>query len=262
MMSFGSLRAHGPLLGGWLSVVLAVPALAARVGDGVAQPIRDILISAPVQGSIVDLKVQEGDQVKAGQPIIQLYVRLEELEMQRAKALVERREFEFKGSKRLYENKIISEAKAMEARIDLDLARIQYELSIEQVRLRSIQAPIDGTVVERRRDVGEAVSAAQPILRILDISKVIVPITARAEDLPNLRRGQKLNVYFPQLPGTDPRVGEVIYLDACADPVSGAIRVKVVVDNPDQVIKAGMRAVVKLPANALTVGLNTPNRTE
>lgn len=258
-MSIGSLRAFGPILVGFVSLTLGLPALAGRGYEGLAQPIRDVLVSAPVQSSIVDLKVKEGDQVKAGQPMVQLYARLEELEMQRAKALLERREFEFKGSKKLYENKIISEVKAMEARIDLDLARIQYEMSSEQVRLRSIQAPIDGTVVERRRDVGEAVSAAQPILRILDLSKVFVLITTRAEDLPNLPPGQRLNVFFPQLPGPEPRVGEVVYLDACADPASGAFRVKVLIDNPERTIKPGMRAVVRLPANGPLVGSGPSN---
>lgn len=128
--------------------------------EGQVLPYRQVEVSAPVSSRIVDMRVKEGETVKAGQPLALLYGKLEELEMQRAKALLERREFEAKGAKRLYDSKIIPEARALESRIDLELARLQYETAAEQVRLRTIVAPMDGIVVERYRDEGEAVSGA------------------------------------------------------------------------------------------------------
>ena len=91
---------------------LMSPVASATV-DGLVLPIRQAEVSAPVSSRILELKVREGDVVKVGQPLAILYGKPEELEMQRAKVLLERRGFEDKGAKRLYDNKIIPEAKAL-----------------------------------------------------------------------------------------------------------------------------------------------------
>ena len=139
------------------------PARAALPVEGLVLPFRQVEVAAPVSSRITDMKVKEGEAVKEGQSLALLYGRLEELEAQRAKVLLERREFEAKGARRLYESRVIPEARALEARIDLDLARLQYETAVEQVRLRTILAPMDGIVVMRAHDAGEAVSTAQPL---------------------------------------------------------------------------------------------------
>jgi RND family efflux transporter MFP subunit len=216
--------------------------------EGVVLPFRQVDVSAPVSSRVVDMKVKEGDAVKEGQPLAQLYGKLEELEMQRAKALLERREFEAKGAKRLYDNKIIPEAKALESRIELDLARLQFEIAAEQVRLRTVLAPMDGLVVTRTRDVGEAIAAAQPLFRILDLSRVLVQVAVEPRAASALPLGRKVRVSLPQMSETRTVEGEVMLVDPFAD-TDGKVRVRLVVDNPDRRIRSGIRAVVELPGS-------------
>jgi multidrug efflux pump subunit AcrA (membrane-fusion protein) len=182
--------------------------------------------------------------VKAGQPLAILYGRLEELEMQRAKALLERREFEAKGSKRLYENRIIPETRALEATIDLELARLQYETAAEQVRLRTILSPLDGVVVMRNREAGESVSMAQPLFRILDLSRVVVQCAADSERLASFPPGQKVRIRLHPEPGGPEYPGLVALVDPCADG-EGKVRVKILVENPGLQIRSGLGAWVE-----------------
>ncbi|HJV48716.1 MAG TPA: efflux RND transporter periplasmic adaptor subunit [Geothrix sp.] len=229
--------------------VLMLGSLHARAGaqiEGTVLPYRQVEVSAPVSSRIVEMKVKEGDAVKEGQPLALLYGRLEELEMQRAKALLERREFEAKGAKRLYENKIIPESKALEMRIELDLARLQYESAAEQVRLRTVLAPMDGVVVARTHEVGESVSTAQPLFRILDLSRVMVQVAVGPRTVASLAPGQKVRVSLPQTPESSELKGEVALVDPCAD-AEGKVRVRVVVENPERRIRSGVKAVVELP---------------
>jgi membrane fusion protein (multidrug efflux system) len=207
-------------------------------------PYRQVEVSSPVTSRILELKVQEGEAVKEGQPLAILYGRLEELEMLRAKALLERREFEAKGTKRLFDSKIIPEARAMEARIDLDLARLQYESAVEQVRLRTILAPMDGVVVARIREVGEAVASAQPLFRILDLSRVVVQVSAEPDALGTLTAGQKVRVRIHGVPGELDCQGVVSLIDPCAN-AEGRVRMKVLVENPGGQIRSGLRAWVE-----------------
>jgi RND family efflux transporter MFP subunit len=223
----------------------SAPAFAAVPVEGLVLPFRQVDVSAPVSSRIVEMKVGEGETVKAGQTLALLYGRLEELDMQRAKALLERREFEAKGAKHLYDSRIIPEAKALESRIDLDLARLQYEIAVEQVKLRTILAPMDGVVVSRTRDVGETVSTAQPLFRILDLSRVIVQVAVEPKALASCALGRKVRVVLPQMAEAADLEGEVALVDPCAD-ADGKIRVRVVVENPERRIRSGLKARVML----------------
>ncbi len=168
--------------------------------------------------------------------------------MLRAKAALEKREFDFKGSKNLYAEKIISEDEALKNKIELDLARLQYEQATELFKQRTITAPIDGLVVEKLREVGESVTATQPMFRLVDISQVYVMFYIRAEDLPRLKLHDTVEVSSAISGVVRTFSGEVDFIDPRVDAASGLLRVKVLVNNPDNVIKPGLRASVTIPA--------------
>lgn len=214
--------------------------------DGIVLPFREVVVSAPVQSTIVSVMVREGDTVQSGQRIAQLYSRLEELDLGRAKAILEKRIFDHRGMKRLFDDKIVPEDKELEARIELELAQLQHDIAAENVRIRAITSPLDGTVVERLREAGESVTATQPLFRIIDISRVYVQFFIRAEELPHFSTGQKLTARFDALKGSATYTGQVDFIDPRVDASSGLIRVRLLIENPRQLIKAGMRASVSL----------------
>lgn len=228
-------------------IFTALPVLAAPPMEGLVAPFRQMELPAPVASRIVALKAREGDAVKAGQPLVELYARPEELEVQRAKALLERREFKAKGARKLVADKVIPEAEALDMRIELELARLQHESALEQVRLRTLLAPFDGQVVELRREMGEAVSASQPVLRLVDLSQVYVHCMVKPELLARLAMGQKLTMRIPQATGEGTHTGEVVLLDPCAGP-DGLFRVRLRVENPGLRIRAGLKALVDWPS--------------
>ena len=244
-----------------MSLLNVAAGFAAETIEGRVLPFRQVEVSTPVPSFIVDMKVQEGAVVKAGQPLAQLYVKLDELEMKRAKAVLERREFEARGVKSLFDSKILPEAKAMEARIELDLARLNFETAAEQVRLRTLLAPIDGMVVERYREVGEAVQASQRIFRIVDQSKVYILCTAKPGRLATTALGSQRAVWFPELgSGEAPRQAEVVFLDPCVD-ATGNLRIKLLLDNPDGRLHGGLKAQVDAPPEATQPPLPSPQPT-
>ena len=214
--------------------------------EGLVVPFRQVDLSAPVASFIQELKVKEGETVKAGQPLLQLYGKLEELEMKRAKAQLDRREYEARGVKTLYDSKILPEARSMDARADLEVARLNYETAAEQFRLRTLLSPIDGTVAERFRETGEAVAPGQPIFRIVDLSRIIIVCALKADRLGKLAVGQKLVVHLPQADTEPPLQAEVVFIEPRAD-AAGLFKVKLLADNPEQRIRAGLRAQVELP---------------
>lgn len=214
--------------------------------EGLVVPFRQVALSPAVASRVLELHVKEGEAVTAGQPLAELYGKLEELEMRRAKAVLERREFEAKGARKLFDNKVIPEAKALEARIELDLARLNYETAQEQVRLHTLVSPIDGVVVECHLEKGEAVTPDRPVFRILDCSKVYIVCQARAGTLPRLALGRKLTVRLPELAERPALQAEVVLVGPCLD-AAGLLRVKLLVADQVPFTLVGQKAIVELP---------------
>ena len=153
---------------------LATSALAAERApfDGLVLPFKEVVVSSPVQSTIDTILVKEGDRVATGQLLAQLNSKIEKLDMDRARASVEKKEFDFKSSKNLFNDKIVSEDEALKNKIELEQARLDYDIATEVFKLRSLTAPVSGIVVEKLKEAGEAVTAAQPVFRIVDISQV------------------------------------------------------------------------------------------
>ena len=234
---------------GLLLTGICLPLAALADFDGIALPFKEVVVSSPVQGTIATIAVREGDTVESGQPLAHLDSRLEELDLARATAVLQKRAFDHRGAKRLFDDKIVPEDKELEARIELELAQLQHDIAAQNVRLHSINSPLAGIVVEKLREAGESVTATQPLFRIIDISQVYVQFFIRSEDLAHFTLGQKLSARFDTLNEGRPFSGQIDFIDPRVDASSGLIRVRLLIDNPGHVIKAGMRTTVSITAS-------------
>ena len=213
---------------------------------GLVLPIREVTIASPVEGRVEVLGAKEGDRVEKGALLVSLYAGMERLEAKRAAAGVEKREFEYKAAKNLFDEKVISEDEALESRVELDLAKLTQEMAQERVSLRTMTSPISGIVVERQFEVGEMVRPAEPILEVVDLTEVYVQFYAAAAELSQISVGQGAAVTFPSLGLEQAFEGPVDFIDPRVDAASGLSRVRVRLQNPEGLIKAGVRARVSL----------------
>jgi RND family efflux transporter MFP subunit len=214
--------------------------------EGIVLPFKEVVVSSPVQSTVDSVAFKEGDRVKAGETLSKLYSRIEELDMNRAKAALEKKEYDNKSAKNLFADKIISEDEALKTKIELELARLQFEQAVEVFKQRTVLSPIDGVVVEKMREAGEAVTATQPMFRLMDISRVYVQFYLRTEDLPRVAVGGKVRITCTVGARKHELTGTVDFMDPRADPASGLMRVKVLAHNEAEHIKPGLRAEVHL----------------
>lgn len=231
----------------WLSgllyaLVLTGAHAATPSSPGITEPIADVVLSASVPGIIGAWNFKEGDFVKANDAIVELDRRLEELEVERRKALLESRQSERDALKTLSSKSSISVKKEdlEKAETDYRIAHSEYEMAVEQLRKRSVVTPCAGTIVEIGRDVGESCQAYQPLIRVVDTRQCYFVSNVEAKLAGQLQSGQTVKIQLDTAPSPTLVEGKITYLAAVVDPASGLQKVKVQFDNTAGRIRPGI----------------------
>ena len=109
-------------------------------------------------------------------------------------------------------------------------------------------APISGTVIQKRVVEGQYVKEGEAIFELADLSTVWLMLELFPGDAAAVRYGQKVEAELQSLPG---RVfaGRVAFVDPDVDPETHTVGVRVVLPNPEGVLKVGdyARATITAP---------------
>jgi RND family efflux transporter MFP subunit len=228
-----------------LSFILlaAASVLSARAADGVLLPFKEVTVSSAVSGILAEVNVKEGDTVATDDLLAHLIDRVEAREAERFAKLLEQKEFAAQGTQNLFHDKVVSEGEAIEKRLDRDIAKLQHQVALEQLERRKIRSPVTGLVVEKKKEAGEAVNENEVVFRVIDISRVYLQVFVDAQIALTLKNGQAVQVTFPEYHDLQ-SAGTIDFIDPRIDGASGLVRIKVLIDNADRKLIAGMRGSV------------------
>lgn len=211
---------------GWIGQEFAVSVSTQKVesktitefitANGKIQPKTEVKISPDVSGEIIELYVEEGNQVKAGDPLCVIKPDMYISALNRAEATLNssharqaqaeaqqiERELAFKRAKQLYESNTIpiSEFEAAEAAFKVAQAEVRAaEFSVksaeasvaeakEQLTKTRIYAPISGTIsalnVEKgERVVGTSMMTGTEMMVVADLDKMEVQAEVNENDI-------------------------------------------------------------------------------
>ena len=215
------------------------------------QPGEESIISFEVPGRIVEMPINEGNQVSAGQVLAKLEASEYSLQVSQTVTDVEKAKVEYQQTKedlnrmeQLYSQKAISQNdyeiaqnRFIEAEKDYLQAQQAYSLTTEKNILRS---PINGTVIAKLSSVGQLVEVGDPVYCVGQINplKVLLPVPDR--DISAWHAGDVVTLSLYK----DTRKGEVTHIFPSTNQNTGTISVQISVSNPrrdwypGQVVKA------------------------
>jgi HlyD family secretion protein len=144
------------------------------------------------------------------------------------------------------------EVAAAQARVDAAQA------TLDQVRLT---APFDGVITYRAVQTGDRVQPGSLAFQIEDRSHLYVDVQVSEIDINNLKIGQSVELTFDAILGATYE-GRVDSIGWTGNRASGVVTYPVVIElvTPDEQIKTGMTAVVKVQTQAVQDVLLVPNR--
>ena len=224
-------------------LLAAAWAVSLRAADGVLLPFKEVTVSSAVSGILAEVNVKEGDTVATDDLLAHLIDRVEAREAERFAKLLEQKEFAAHGTQNLFHDKVVSEGEAIEKRLDRDIAKLQNQVALEQLERRKIRSPVTGLVVEKKKEAGEAVNENEVVFRVIDISSVYLQVFVDAQIALKLRNGQAVHVTFPEYSDLQ-SAGTIDFIDPRIVGASGLVRIKVLIDNADRKLIAGMRGSV------------------
>ncbi|MEQ9278597.1 MAG: efflux RND transporter periplasmic adaptor subunit [Balneola sp.] len=157
----------------------------------------DIMISAEVNGRVIDYRVEEGAQVKKGQTIVKIDDSKLKQEKARLEAMTSQTKEQYERLKKVYEEDGIG------SELDYLNAKYAYEQSnsaLESIKIdlenTSIKAPFNGEVEAIIVEEGEMVSPGMQVIRLIgsDAYKIVAGVPARYSDAVQI--GDKVDVWF------------------------------------------------------------------
>ncbi len=258
--------------------------LSARVkATGEITPEKKVEISAKVVGEIISLPVVEGQEVHAGELLLEIERDLYESARDQARAAVSQAEvtkhrFEvqladamrnLRRARQLQQQELVSQEALDAAQLAVDTAAVEIEAqqhAIEQYRSAlkrttddlartTILSPMDGIVIQLDAEKGETVvpgSTNLPgsvIMVVADMSTLLAEVEVNEVDVVDVSLGQEAEVTVDAI-GDEPQTGRVVEIATSGrkDPSLGTIRfrVKIALQDPDPALRPAMTAKVAI----------------
>ena len=242
------------------------PVTLTRELAGRAEASQQAEVRPQVSGIVERLLFTEGGSVRAGQPLYQLDQTAYRADAGSAQAAVARAQTALTNARQKAERTAELARTQMVSRQDNDnaqaaLRQAQAELRAAQAGLQGanvplgftrVSAPISGRIGRSSVTRGALVTASQaaPLAVIQTLDPMYVEVSQSSAELLQLRR----EIAAGSLQGTDevpvnitledgsayPQQGKLSFAEAMVDPATGAVALRVVVPNPDQLLLPGM----------------------
>lgn len=220
------------------------------IGRVAADERRVVAVTIKVNGWIEQLFVNStGEYVKKGQPLFTIYSpELFATEQEYLLAL--------QAVKELKHSPYAEVSKGSTSLLDVAYRRLQlWDITDEQIRELNqtgkasktlvIHSPITGTVIEKTALVGMQVNAGDQLYTLTDLSHVWVLADVYESEVAEIQSGQIATVTLSYAPHTILQ-GRVSFIYPTVNHQTRTIKVRLEFDNPNDLLKPGMYAKVKL----------------
>ncbi|MBL8327471.1 MAG: efflux RND transporter periplasmic adaptor subunit [Rubrivivax sp.] len=213
------------------------------------------VVRAKASGRLLTLTAAEGQRVKAGQVLGSIDQADQSSRVAERAALVEsaraalaQAERSHAQNERLAHQSFISLAALDSTRAAVQTAQAQLDaaqaaLNTSRVALRdgALVAPISGIVARRQALPGEAVAAEQPVLTLVDLSRLELAGTVATHEVSRLAPGMAVQVTVEG--HTQAVDGRIARIAPAAEPGTRSIGVIIELANPKELYRAGQYAL-------------------
>lgn len=213
------------------------------IGDGEA--IRSVTVTPYATGNLTEVLVASGDRVGQGQVIARLDSEEQRIAAEQARVARDAAAQKLKRVESLRSASAVSTADFQEAESALKAAELALQSAELELRRRDIAAPLEGIVGIIPVNPGDYVTTSTVIARIDDRSEILVDFWVPERFATQVKVGAEVSATAIARPG-EVFSGEIQAVDNRIDQESRTLRVRAQIDNPQDVLRAGMSFQVNM----------------
>ena len=232
-------------------------------------------IAPRVEGRIVSVSANLGDNVRAGQSLAimdSLAIGEAQSALLRAQSSERVAQADFKRAESLSAEEIIPQKELLRSRGELERASAESRAASDRLRLLggsasasgraqstfALTAPFAGTVIQKKATIGELGSPAEAVFTIADLSKVWIEANLTDELLSKVKTGAAATVTVGAYPG-ERFSGRVAYIANVLDKDSRTIAARIEVPNKDGRLKPEMFATANIATGGQLEAISVPD---
>ena len=225
-------------------------------------------IGAAVTGRAMEVFVDVGDNVRAGQPLARVAspeLTQAQLAVLRANAASSLASRAVERARQLLQADVIGSAELQRRESELAVANAELRASTDQLRLLGMSggdiaalrsqgtlapatvvvSPRAGVVIERNVSQGQVTQPGDPLFTVADLDKVWVVGAVPEQAASSVEVGQSMEITVPALGGA-PLTGKVVAVGATVNAETRTVGVRTEVDNPKRALKPQMLATMRI----------------
>lgn len=251
-VSSAELRAELPKL----SVTHPLKQDANLTRDYVAQirAIKHIELRALARGYLENVHVDEGQPIKAGQPMFDIMPRLYQAELGKAQAEAQFAEIEYANTEKLTKNKVVAPSELALAKAKLDKARAAAALEQVHLDFTRVKAPFDGIMGKFAVRPGSLVDDGELLTTLSDNHEMWVYFNVpEAEYIQYKRKGLSEKHMQVRLEMADGSIyehpGVVTAIEADFNNETGNIAYRATFPNPEGLLRHGQTGKILVDTN-------------
>jgi membrane fusion protein (multidrug efflux system) len=210
-------------------------------GTAALESDQEAQVVAKVIGEVVELRVEEGQHVKAGDILARLDGDRLRLETERARTNLAKLERDLARQRELLAKGLVSDESLERYQFDIDALKADLHLAELELSYTDIRAPIDGVIAERQIKVGNTVAVNQPLFRLTDLEPLVAYLHVPEREFSKLHPGQAAQLRVDALGGAI-FTGRIARISPVVDSATGTFKVTVETIDSTGALKPGMFA--------------------
>jgi membrane fusion protein (multidrug efflux system) len=229
---------------------------------GTLAAVQGVTVSADLPGIVERITFESGRAVEAGDVLVVLDTRQERAQLQAVEAQRDLARVDFGRMQGLLNERVVSRAEYDRATADQRQSEARVAETVAIIERKQIRAPFSGIVGIRQVDLGQYLSAGDPVVSLQSLHPIYVNFGVPQQAVGQMTLGREVRMTSGDLGGAT-FTGRVTALDSVVDETTRNVQVQATLPNPEGKLRPGMfvqtevvvganRSVIALPASAVS----------
>ena len=213
-------------------------------------------VLARAAGVVRSLAVEEGDNVRADEVLLQIDNQEYQLRVEQAQARTENLEARFQRMTEMRAQDLASSQDFDAAKSELATAKSDEGLARLSLSYTAVKAPFGGRVIRRLVNVGQTASVGTPLFELADFDPLLARVHVPAKEFRRLLAEQPVEL---TLDSVDQSLrGRITLVSPVIDPQSGTIKVTIEIASYPAGVRPGDFAEVRIVTDSHDQALLVP----